>query len=186
MNVVKNHLPPLEGERLVILVAAYGDLTSARQDFAELAAQVKQERLHVREAVLVGKNNDGTNTVLAMSCGHHGRSGAVMGAGIGVLIGWFVPPVAMAIAVGTVVGAAVANFADHELKAGLRHEIAESLAAGTGVVVAVVGPANEPWVQRTLKGASTHAVAPFGESTIASLDNMVAEAMNAVSPADAS
>lgn len=166
--------------RELILVAAYSDLVSARGDFDELARQVKQERFRVREALLLGKEADGSPAVRETSSGHHARAGAAMGVGVGVLVGLFIPPVPAAMAVGAAAGALVASFADHNVKIGLRHDIAETLTPGTGVVVVLVSAYNVLWARRALGGTSSHVVVPFAESSIASLEHTVAEAMNVV------
>ena len=77
----------------------------------------------MRESVLLGKNTDGTPTVLDTNSGHHGRTRAIVGAGMGFLIGVLTMPVLpVTVAVGAAAGAAVATFADRTLKAGLpRH-----------------------------------------------------------------
>lgn len=169
--------------RDLIMVSCYGDLTCARKDFDELVTHIKKQHFRVREAVLLGKNADGTPTVLDASSGHHGRTGAVVGAGIGFLLGVLTLPVLpMTVAVGAAAGAAVTMFADHTLKAGLRHDIAEKLAEATGVVITVVSTFDEVWARRALSRASEYVTVPYPESTIASLEQAVAEAMSGLDP----
>lgn len=168
----------IAGQDELILVAAYGDLACARDDFDELAKQVKQQCFYVREAVMVAKSTDGTPTVLATASGHHGRAGAIGGATIGFLVGLLVPPLPMSVVIGAATGAVVANVADHNLKTGLRHDVGETMAAGQSVVIVLTTPANELWVRRALPGASTHTSVPFPKSTIASLERVVADAIN--------
>jgi uncharacterized membrane protein len=172
------------GHDELIMVAAYGDLACARNDFDELAKQIKQERFYVREAVMVGKNTDGTPIVVATAGGHHGRAGAIGGATIGFLVGLIVPPLPVSVVLGAATGAAVANVADHNLKTGLRHDVGETLATGQGVVITLTSPANELWVRRALPRASTHTVVPFPKSTIASMERVIAEAMRAAASAN--
>jgi uncharacterized membrane protein len=168
----------IDDTRDVIMVSCYGDLDSARRDFDELARQIKKKRVEVRESVLLGRSTDGTPVVLGTSSGHHGRTGAIVGASMGFLLGLLtMPALPVSVAVGTVAGAAVAKFADHTLKAGLRHDIAEHLAEATGVVITVVGALDELWARHALSSASTYVAVPFPDSTIASLERAVAEAM---------
>ncbi|RDH78157.1 DUF1269 domain-containing protein [Mycolicibacterium moriokaense] len=163
----------------LIVISCYGDLAYARKDFDELSKQVRKKRVQVRESVLLAKNADGTPIVLDTSSGHHGRTGAIVGASMGFLLGMLtIPALPVSVAVGAMTGAAVAKFADHTLKVGLRHDIAESLAAATGVVITVVRGIDELWARRALGGASRHISVPFPESTIASLELAVADAMN--------
>jgi uncharacterized membrane protein len=165
------------------MVSCYRDLVVARRDFDELARQIKKKRVEVRESVLLGSNADGTPVVLSTTSGHHGRTGAIVGASVGFLLGLLtMPALPVSVVVGTVAGAAVANFADHTLKAGLRHDIAEHLAAATGVVITVVGALDELWARHALSGASTYVAVSFPDSTIASLERAVAEAMGERGP----
>ncbi len=174
--------PDAEGREL-IMVSCYGDLACARRNFADLTEQVKKGRVQVRESVLLGKNADGLPIVLDTSSGHHGRTGAIVGAGLGFLLGLLtMPTLPISVAIGAVTGAAVAGYADHTIKAGLRHDIAEKLVAATGVVVTVVSGLDEMWVRRALRGASAYVAVPFPDSTIASLEQAVTDAMKSVSP----
>jgi arylsulfatase len=174
-------MDPKTDEGAVIMLAAYGDMALASHDFIQLNKQLKRKNLRLREAVLVGKNRDGIPAVLDTTS-HHGRVGAMMGATIGLVVGMFAPPLVVAVAVGGAAGMAVATMADHNLKAGLRHDIAPGLAEGTGVVIALTTPLEELWVRRALGGALSHTSLPYSESTIASLERAVAEVMSAVSP----
>jgi uncharacterized membrane protein len=170
-------------DRALIMLAAYDDMTVARHDFTELNKQVKGRNLQLREAVLVGKNSDGTPTVLDTTS-HHGRVGALMGVVAGFVLGMLASPLVASVAVGGTAGAVVATMADHTFKAGLRHYIAQGLAEGTAVVIALTGPVNELWVRRALTGASRYTSFPYSESTIARLERAVTELMSVVGPVD--
>lgn len=98
---------------------------------------------------------------------------------MGFLIGMLTMPILPAtVAVGAAAGAAVATFADHTLKSGLRHDIAEKLAKATGVVITLASAYDEPWARRALSGASAYMTVPYPESTIASLEEAVMKAMS--------
>jgi hypothetical protein len=85
---------------------------------------------------------------------------------MGFLLGLLtLPALSVSVAVVTVAGAVVATFADHTLKAGLRHDIADHLASATGVVITVVGALDELWARRVLSGASTYVAVQFPDST---------------------
>jgi uncharacterized membrane protein len=176
-----NQPAPTTNAGEVIVVSCYSDLDCARQDFDELVLQVKQNRIRVRHSVLLGRNADGMPVVLDTSSGHHGRTGAIVGASLGFLLGLLtLPALPVTTAIGAITGAAVANFADHTMKVGLRHDIAESLAMATGVVISVVGGLDELWARRALRGASTSFAVSFPESTIDSLEQAVADAMKSI------
>jgi arylsulfatase len=164
-----------------IIVAGYTDLACARRDFAELNAQVKQRRFRIREAVLITKEDDDTPRVIE-TYNHHGRAGAGVGASIGALVGLIAPPLLAGVALGAAAGLLVAKFADHSLKSGLRHEIGQTLKASTGVIIAMSPEINRYWVEQALAGSQTTSVLDFEHSTIASLEEAVAEAMTTVNP----
>jgi uncharacterized membrane protein len=170
---------------MLIMVAGYGDLESARHDFADLNDKVKQQRIEIREAVLVGKGDDGVPTAIDTR-NRHGRVGAGWGAGVGLLVGLVTPPLMASVAIGATAGMVLAKLADHGLKSGLRHEVAQALVAGTGVVVVVLPETSQPAVERLLAGRSTKSVVCFAESTIATIEKEIAAAMSAVTPIDAS
>ena len=150
MEAADTGQPRIGDTRDVIAVSCYGDLERARKDFDELTRQIKKEHFQVRESVLLGKNADGTPTVLDTSSGHHGRTGASVGAGMGFLIGVLT----------------------------MRHDIAEKLAEATGVVITLATAYDEQWARRALSGASAYMTVPYPESTIASLEEAVMKAMS--------
>ena len=107
-------------------------------------------------------------------------AGAGWGAGIGLLVGLLVPPLVASAAIGAAAGALVAKFADHALRSGLRHDVAEALETGTAVVIAMVKPDSRPVVERTLSGSGTKSFVTFAESTIASIESEITAAMKTV------
>jgi len=160
----------------LILIAGYNDLDIARRDFKDLDKRIKKGTMEIRGAALVTKDADGTPRVIE-AANRHGRMGAGWGAGVGLLLGLFAPPMLLAVVVGATAGGLVGAFAEHELRIGLKHEIGQALEAGTGVVVAVVGPDSQLPVERILKGSPTISVVTMDESTIHSLDKAVTEEM---------
>jgi uncharacterized membrane protein len=165
-------------QNALIMVAAYDDVSTARRDFEALRTGVKEQRFELREAVLVVKDEHGMPAVLEVSR-HHGQTGAGWGAGIGALLGLFVPPLIASMAFGAAAGALVAKFADHSLKSGLRREVGQGLAAGTGVVLAICKPPSQPAVERALSGSRRRSTVPFADSTIASVEKEVDVVMGA-------
>ena len=171
----------------VILVSCYADLDCAVANFEELTRQIKRKRIRVRHSVLMGKNSDGMPIVLDTSSGHHGRTGAIVGATMGFLMGLLtLPALPVSLVVGTITGAAVTNLVDHEIRVGLRHDIADRLSAASGVVISLVRGLDELWTRRALGGATTTFSLSFPTTTIASLERAVGDAMDGVqSPSDA-
>ncbi len=168
----------MKDDHELIVIAAYGDLETAKSDFNDIE-RGRQHSLEVRSAALVTKNADGHPEVLE-AANKHGRLGAGMGAGVGLLFGLFAPPLGLSLLVGAAAGGLVASFAEHELRTGLRHEIGEALEADTGVILAVVYPNGRVPLENTLTHASSFKELRLDRSTITSLDESVAEAMEKI------
>jgi len=167
----------LHQEHELVLVAGYRDLEIARRDFAKLTEEVEHERFLVKGAALLTRDADGTPTVVEIG-NHLGLKGAGFGAGIGILVGFFVPPVAASILLGAAAGALVAAFASHEIKIGLRHEVSRALEAGTGAVVALVAPSSLMFAERDLSGAVCKSIVPMDKSTVRSLEKEIERALH--------
>jgi uncharacterized membrane protein len=165
----------MDDDHELVLVAAYIDLDRARFDFHELGKRIKHG-LELRAAALVIKDADGQPQVVEAQ-NRHGRVATGIGAGLGLLVGLFIPPIGLSVLVGGAAAGLVAAIAEHELRSGLRHEIGDALEAGTGVVIAVVYPNGRMPVERTLSRAVKVAALRMDKSTINSIEKMVAEAM---------
>jgi len=168
----------MKDDHELIVIAAYEDLDAAKSDFNDLE-RGRHHSLELRSAALVTKNAEGRPEVLE-AANKHGRLGAGMGAGVGLLFGLFAPPLGLSLLVGAAAGGLVASFAEHELRSGLRHEIGEALEAGTGVILAVVYPNGRAPLENTLTHASSFRELRLDRSTINSLDASVAEAMEKI------
>ncbi|MFZ0834058.1 MAG: DUF1269 domain-containing protein [Mycobacterium sp.] len=167
----------LHQEHQLVIVAGYRDLEIARRDFAKLTEEVEHERFLVKGAALLTRDADGTPTVVELG-NHLGLKGAGFGAGIGILVGFFAPPIMGSILLGAAAGALVAAFASHEVKIGLRHEISRALEAGTGAVVALVPPSSLVFAERDLTGAVTKSIVPMDKSTLNTLEREIARALH--------
>lgn len=169
----------MDDDHELVLVAAYRDVDRAATDFHELEKRIKHG-LELRAAALVTKDADGHPHVVEAH-NRHGRVAAGLGAGMGILVGLFLPPVGLAVLVGGAAGAMVGAFAEHELRSGLQHEIGNALDAGTGVVIALVYPNGRGPVESTLYRAAEVRAVRLDRATINSLDQLVAEEMAGLS-----
>jgi len=86
----------------------------------------------------VSRPADDAAKVTVVDTGDHvGRKGAGWGAGVGVAVGLFAPPLLASVVVGGAAGAVVGKFADHQLKSGIKDKIGEALPPGSAGIIAV-------------------------------------------------
>jgi len=86
----------------------------------------------------VSRPADDAAKVTVVDTGDHvGRKGAGWGAGVGVAVGLFAPPLLASVVVGGAAGAVVGKFADHQLKSGIKDKIGEVLPPGSAGIIAV-------------------------------------------------
>ncbi|MFC9549776.1 arylsulfatase [Rhodococcus sp. NPDC056960] len=171
----------MSDDTALVLVAGYQDLDRAHQDFDSLTVQVRNKQVKLRGAVLVAKDADGNPTLVGTG-DHAGRKGAGWGAGVGLAVGLFAPPLLAATAVGAGAGALAGKFASHRVKSGLEDKIGHALAAGTGVVIAVLSPTSRLRVEQTLAGAPMKSVAEMDGPSLEGLESALAEAMGKFNP----
>ena len=168
-------------EHTIVLVAGYEELKGARLDFDALTERVKEKRIALRGAVLVAKDADGNATMIDTG-DHLGRKGAGWGAGVGVAVGLFAPPLLASVVIGSAAGGLVGKFADHRIKSGLQDNIGQALAAGTAVVIAVLPPGSRLAVEQALAGSAMTSVVEMDAPTLKGLEAALAEAMQKFNP----
>ncbi|QDQ92655.1 arylsulfatase [Rhodococcus sp. WB9] len=168
-------------DNALVLVAGYQDLDRARDDFDALTAQVRGKQITLRGAVLVTKDPDGNLTMIDTG-DHLGRKGAGWGAGVGLVVGLFAPPMLAAAAVGAGAGALAGKFASHRITSGLETKIGEALASGTCVVIAVLPSGSRLPVEQALGGAPLKSVAELDGSSLRDLEASLAAAMGKFDP----
>jgi uncharacterized membrane protein len=105
------------GDNLVLYAAVYGDDDTAASDFAALkAADESSDDFKIMGSVVVAKDADGKIDVKETGGGQIG-GGALLGGGIGALVGLFAPPFLLATAIGAGIGAITGKLAkNHEEK----------------------------------------------------------------------
>lgn len=162
----------MDDDHQLILVATYGDLDAAHTDFGELERRLKHG-MELRSAALVTRDDQGHAEVVE-AANRHGRSGALIGAGVGALFGLIFDPLLLALVVGGAGGAVAAMVAEHELRTGLRHEVGTALDNGTAVVLALTYPHGSADVQNTLYRAHSITTLRLDRATVKTLDETVA------------
>src|SRR5262249_4152280 len=128
--------PVMADTPMDVLVAGYQDLDKARKDFDGLVGLVKSRQVKVEGVILVAHDASGEVSV-AGTGDHAGRKGLGWGAGVGVAVGLFAPPLLASAAVGGAAGALAGKFADHKLKTGIAGKLSQALPPGSAGVIAV-------------------------------------------------
>jgi uncharacterized membrane protein len=102
---------------------------------------------------------------------HLGRKGVKAGAGVGLVIGLFAPPLLAATAVVGAVGGLTGKFARHRLQAGIGDKLDDALPPGSAGIVAVYEHAGA--------GAVASALANAIRTSTAQIDKASAEELKA-------
>ncbi len=133
-----------------VLVAVYQDVDVATKDFDGLMRIVADKRAEIEGAILVAHDAGGDVTVVQHG-DHLGRKGLGWGAGAGLVVGLFAPPLLGAVAVGGAVGGLIGKFTDHKVKAGMEG-LAEKLPPGTAGVITVFDDEHRLAIEQALAG----------------------------------
>jgi uncharacterized membrane protein len=163
----------MKDDHQIIVLAAYGDVEAAREDFGDIERALKHG-MELRSAALVTKDADGQPQVVE-AANSHVRTGTAVGAGIGVLMGLVFEPLLLGLLVGGAGGALVAAVAEHELRSGLRHEVGDALTEGTAVILALAYPNGRARVESTLARAEAFRELRMDRASINHIDEAVAE-----------
>ncbi len=130
-------MPPMDN--LALYVASYGDASSAQQDFEVLKAAEGTD-LQVVAALVMSRDADGQVDVLSEGDGVTG-AGAVLGGGVGLVVGLFAPPLLAATAIGAGIGAVLGHLTKKHAEKELGVELDEYLPPNSSAVVVVVDDA---------------------------------------------
>jgi uncharacterized membrane protein len=134
-------------KNLTLVVGSYDDAETASQDYQALRSGQDAGGYEVLGAVVLVRDKEGKVQVKEhgdKSVGH----GAVWGAGAGVVVGLFAPPLLAATAVGAGVGAILGAIKKNREEKKLGVDVDEYLAPGMSAVVAV---ADDRWADRVEK-----------------------------------
>ena len=119
-----------------VLIAAYLIEDLAKQDFDAVVKLAEDKTVSLEGIVLVQKDSDGEVHVTETG-DHLGRKGAKAGAGVGLVVGLFAPPLLAATAVGAAAGAVTGKFARHRLESGIGEKMDAALPPSSGGVIAI-------------------------------------------------
>jgi uncharacterized membrane protein len=160
-----------------VVIAAYLIPDLARDDFDGLVTLVADKQLEVEGVALVSVAADGEVTVDETG-DHLGRKGMKVGAGVGLVVGLFAPPLLASMVVGGAAGNLVGRFAKHKVESGLGDKMGAALPPGSAGVLAIYDRAKAETVAATLANAVKTSVAPVDGSGAKELKAALAEAQS--------
>jgi uncharacterized membrane protein len=158
-----------------VVIAAYLIPDLAQQDFDGLVKLVEDKQLEVEGVALVTVDADGA--VAVRETGDHlGRKGLKVGAGVGLVVGLFSPPLLASMIVGGAAGEVVGKFAKHKVESGLGEKMGAALPPGSAGIVAIYDRAQAATVDATLASAVRKSVAEVDGGGAKELKAALAEA----------
>src|SRR6266480_286420 len=158
-----------------VVIAAYLFEDLAKQDFDAVVKLAEDKAITVEGVVLVQKDADGEMSVTETG-DHLGRKGLKMGAGAGLVVGLFAPPLLAATAVGAAAGGLMGKFAKHRLESGIGKKMDDALPPGSGGVIAVYDTGGADTVDKALVNAVKKSVAQIDGMSAKKLKAGLAEA----------
>ncbi|MGH1550726.1 DUF1269 domain-containing protein [Leifsonia poae] len=131
-------------KNLVLVVGAYDDESAAESDYQSLKEDQAAGQFDIVGAVVMSRDDDGKVEVKEHETGTVGK-GAAWGAGAGVVVGLFAPPLLAATAVGAGIGAVIGAFRKRHDEKQIGVDVDEYLPKGSSAVIAVV---DDQWADR--------------------------------------
>lgn len=164
-----------DNEQLDVLVAVYLIPDLAQQDFDAYTKLVGDGKIVTDGVAVVVKDADGE--VHVQETGDHlGRKGAEAGAGAGLVIGLFAPPLLAATAVGAAAGGLAGKFARHRLQAGIGDKLDDALPPGTAGIIAIYEHDGADVVAKALANAIRSSIAHIDKASAKELKAGLKEA----------
>lgn len=163
-----------------VLVAIYQDIDLATRDFDTLMGTVKAKTAEIEGAILVAHDAQGNVTVVQHG-DNLGRKGLGWGAGAGLVVGLFAPPLLASVVVGGAVGGLVGRFASKKVEAGL-DTLGEKLPAGTAGILVVFDDEHRLAIEQSLSGSAAKSVVQTDKDGVQALKAELATAMGKFVP----
>ena len=164
-----------ENEQLDVLIAVYLIPDLAQKDFDAYTRLAADGEIITDGVAVVLKDPDGE--VHVQETGDHlGRKGAKAGAGAGLVIGLFAPPLLAATAVGAAVGGLAGKFARHRARAGIGDKLDDALPPGSAGIIAIHEHAAADAVAGALANAIRTSIAQIDKASAAELKGGLQEA----------
>jgi len=164
-----------ENGKLDVLLAVYLIPDLAQQDFDAYAKLAGDGEIVTDGVAVVVKDAEGE--VHVQETGDHlGRKGVKAGAGVGLVVGLFAPPLLAATAVGAAVGGLAGKFARHRAQAGIGEKMDEALPPGSAGISAIYDHAHAELVDKTLVNAIRKSTAQIDKASAKELKEGLTEA----------
>ena len=164
-----------DNEKLDVLIAVYLIPDLAQKDFDAYTTLASDGEIVTDGIALVSKDADGE--VHVQETGDHlGRKGLTAGAGVGLVIGLFAPPLLAAGVAGAALGGLAGKFARHRLQSGIGTKLDDALPPGTAGVIAIYEHEGADAVARTLGNAIRTSVAQIDKASAKELKAGLEEA----------
>jgi len=164
-----------DNEQLDVLVAVYLIPDLAQQDFDAYTKLASDGKIVTDGVAVVIKDADGE--VHVQETGDHlGRKGVEAGAGAGLVIGLFAPPLLAATVVGAAAGGLAAKFARHRLQAGIGDKLDDALPPGSAGIIAIYEHDGADAVASTLTNAIRTSIAQIDKASARELKAGLKEA----------
>jgi uncharacterized membrane protein len=153
-----------DNQPLDVLIAVYLIPDLAQQDFDAYTKLAADGEIDTDGVAVVLKDAEGE--VQVQETGDHlGRKGAKAGAGVGLVVGLFAPPLLAATAVGAAVGGVAGKFARHRAKAGIGDKLDDALPPGTAGIIAIYDHAQAELVDATLANPIRKSIAQIDKAS---------------------
>jgi uncharacterized membrane protein len=164
-----------DNEQLDVRIAVYLIPDLAQQDFDAYVKLAGDGEITTDGVALVVKDAEGEVTVKE-SGDHLGRKGAKVGAGAGLVVGLFAPPLLAATAIGAAAGGLTGKFARHRTEAGIGDKLDDALPPGSAGLITIYDHAQAELVDRTLANSIRSSTAQIDKASAKELKEGLAEA----------
>jgi uncharacterized membrane protein len=164
-----------DNDKLDVLIAVYLVPDLAQQDFDAYTKLAGDKEIVTDGVALVVKDADG-ETHVQETGDHLGRKGIKAGAGVGLVVGLFAPPLLAATLVGAAVGGMTGKFARHRMQAGIGDKLDDALPNGSAGIIAIYEHTGAEAVAGALANAIRTSTAQIDKASAKELKEGLAEA----------
>ena len=167
-------------EQLDVLIGVYLIPDLAQRDFDAFVKLVEDKTVITDGVVLVTKDAQGEVTVQETG-DHLGRKGLEVGAGVGLVLGLFAPPLLAATAIGAAAGGLMGKLGRKRVQAGIGEKLDDALPPGSAGIIAIYDHAHADDVAKALENATRTSTAEIDKASAKELKAGLEEAQAGLS-----